>query len=89
MVITFEEEQGNPIVKYAIVVGVLAVIGAIGFFGYQYFQNLNEQAAKDIVPTQVTINWSTLKDERLNKLELFPSDSKMDGDMGKENPFNN
>lgn len=88
MVITFEEEQGNPIVKYAIIVVVVVVIGGVGFFGYQYFKDLSDQANMEVMPTQITINWATLKDERIDKLELFPSVSPMEGDIGKENPFN-
>ncbi len=87
MVITFEEEQGNPIVKYVIIVAVVAIIGAAGYFGYQYFKNLNDSAT-EVAPTQITINWATLKDQRLDKLDVFPSISPLEGDVGKENPFN-
>lgn len=87
MVITFEEEQGNPIVRYAVILGVVAFVGGIGFFGYQYFKNLNDQANKEVAPTQVTINWATLKDEKIDKLDLFPAVSRIEGDVGKENPF--
>lgn len=87
MVITFEEEQRNPAKKIIIFVAIIAVLGGIGFAGYVYFGR-QEKALQEIVPQEVQINWSILKDSRLDDLEPFSEITPIEGEIGKENPFN-
>jgi hypothetical protein len=87
MAITFEEEQQGPVKKIIAAAIVIAVLGGVGFFGYQYFQK-QEQALTEVTVKKVEVNWQTLKDSKLNDLDAFQEIAPYQGDLGKENPFN-
>jgi hypothetical protein len=86
MVITFEEKKQSPVKNLLIAAAVVAVVGVVGFFGYQYFQNLN-QVAPPVSQNEVNVNWTALKDPKLDELHLFQDVKPIEGDIGKENPF--
>jgi len=87
MVITFEEEHQSPAKKIIILVAVMAVLGGIGYAGWVYFGQ-QEKGIQGVVPQKVEINWSILKDSRLDAFEPFSEITPIEGDIGKENPFN-
>lgn len=86
MVITFEEKKQSPLKKILIAAAFLAIVGAAGFFGYQYFQSVN-QALPVASQNEVSVNWTSLKDPQLDELILFSDVKPFEGDVGKENPF--
>ncbi len=86
MVITFEEERQSPKKLYAAVAVFVIILGIAGYFGYSYF-SAQEKSMSETPAKKVEVNWNTLKDKKLDRLDAFPEIGPAQGDVGKENPF--